>query len=191
MTLETPLTRLITADELYAMGDIGRCELIYGELIMMSPAGPLHGMVAARIGRVVGLFVDDHDLGVTFAAETGFRLPSDPSLVRAPDCSFVAKQRVAGGLPAKGYFDGIPDLAIEVVSPEETKREVLEKVNMWLADGTVSVWVADPRKQTVSIHRTGQPPVLLAGDDILRDEPTLPGFSISISEFFKMPGVRP
>jgi Uma2 family endonuclease len=184
-------TKLITADELFAMGDIGRCELLYGELVMMSPAGPQHGVVAARIGRILGQFVEDHSLGETFAAETGFKIESDPDVVRAPDASFVRAERLADGLPEQGYFDGVPDLAVEVVSPDDTKREVAEKVNMWLAHGTRSCWVADPPSRTVTVHRVGQPPVRLGHDDELRDEPTLPGFAVRVSEFFKLPGRRP
>jgi Uma2 family endonuclease len=181
-------TTLITADQLLAMGDIGRCELLYGELVMMSPAGPTHGMVALRIGRLIGEYVDQRGLGAAFAAETGFRIESNPDLVRAPDASFVRSDRLAGGLPKRGFFEGVPDLAVEVVSPEDTKREIAEKVNMWLAHGTVSCWVADPAKQTITIHRTGQKPVRLTTDDELRDEPTLPGFVLSVSEVFRLPG---
>jgi Uma2 family endonuclease len=183
----TTMSKLITADELFAMGDIGRCELIYGELVMMSPASPEHGVVAARIVRLIGNYVDDHDLGLVFAAETGFKI-EHPDLVRAPDASFVRKDRVAAGLPKRGYFNGVPDLAVEVVSPDDTKREVAEKVNMWLAHGTVSCWVADPPTRTVTIHRTGQPPIRPEADDELRDEPTLPGFAIAVSKFFHLPG---
>jgi Uma2 family endonuclease len=183
----TTMPKLITADELFAMGDIGRCELIYGELIMMSPAGPEHGVVALRIGRLIGNHVEDHDLGLVFAAETGFVI-QPPDLVRAPDVSFVRKERVAAGLPKRGYFNGVPDLAVEVVSPDDTKRDVAEKVNMWLAHGTISCWVADPPARTITIHRTAQPPVQLINDDELRDEPTLPRFSIAVSKFFHLPG---
>jgi Uma2 family endonuclease len=181
-------TKLITADQLLAMGDIGRCELIYGELVMMSPAAPEHGVVALRIGRLVGNFVDEHDLGLVFAAETGFLIQSDPDLVRAPDASFVRMERVAGGLPKRGYFEGVPDLAVEVVSPDDTKREVAEKVNMWLANGTTSCWVADPKKLTITIHRTGQEPIRLTEGDQLIDEPTLPGFVLPVSQVFRLPG---
>jgi len=187
MTLETPPTRLITADELYAMGDIGRCELIYGELIMMSPAGPQHGLVAACICSILHQFVRKHDLGAVFAAETGFKI-EDPDLVRAPDVSFVRKERLASGLPARGYFDGVPDLAVEVISPTDRKRDVAEKVNMWLAHGTVSCWVADPVSRTVSIHRAGKRPIRFSGDVEIRDEIMLPSFSAIVSEFFKLPG---
>jgi len=181
------ITKSITADELYAMGDIGRCELIYGELVMMSPGGARHGMVAARIGRILGQFVDDHDLGATFAAETGFII-QQPDLVRAPDAAFVRKNRLAAGFQKAGYFDGVPDLAVEVVSPDDTKREVVEKVNMWLAAGTTTCWVADPEGATLTVYRTGQAPIQLAGDDVVANESTLPGFSVRVSTFFKLPG---
>src|SRR5215207_5016521 len=101
--MPTPATKLISAEELLSMGDIGRCELIYGELVMMSPAGAEHGVVAVRIGSFVRDFVEAQGLGLVFAAETGFKLETDPDLVRAPDASFVRKARLSGGVP-KGYF---------------------------------------------------------------------------------------
>ena len=184
----TTTTQLITADQLLAMGDIGRCELLYGELVMMSPAGPTHGYVAARLNRFISVFVDANDLGLVFAAETGFRIQSDPDVVRAPDVSFVRKERLATGLPNRGFFQGVPDLAVEVVSPEDTKREVAEKVNMWLAHGTVSCWVADPATRIITIHRTGQKPDCFMTSDELRDEPMLTGFVLSVAEVFRLPG---
>src|SRR5215218_2442731 len=113
----TALTeKLVTADELLAMGDIGRCELIYGELVMMSPAGAEHGVIAGRLFLAISQHVEATGLGLAFAAETGFKLSSDPDLVRAPDASFVTKARIGASLP-KGFFPGSPDLAVEVVSP--------------------------------------------------------------------------
>jgi len=179
----TTTTRHITADELLAMGDIGRCELIYGELVMMSPAGLPHGVVAMRIGSFLREFVDGHGLGVVLAAETGFKIETDPDLVRAPDASFIRNERLVAGLP-RGFFEGVPDLAVEVLSPDDSKREVAEKVNMWLANGAASCWVADPIAKTVTIHRTGQEPVRLSATDELRDESVLPGFVMPLGQVF-------
>lgn len=179
-------TKLVTAEELLAMRDIGRCELIYGELVMMSPAGLPHGMVAMRIGRFLSEWVDRNDLGVVFAAETGFKIESNPDLVRAPDVSFIRKERLAGGLPA-GFFEGVPDLAVEVVSPDDTRREVAEKVNMWLAHGTASCWVADPVHRNVALHRPGVKPVRYASNQDLRDDVILPGFVLPLTDVFKQP----
>jgi Uma2 family endonuclease len=179
-------TKPLTADELLAMGDIGRCELIYGELVMMRPAGAEHGVVAMRFGRYLADFVEEHDLGVAFAAETGFKIESDPDLVRAPDAGFVSKSRLTHPLP-RGFFPGVPDLAVEVNSPEDTKRNISEKINTWLAHGTQVVWEADPRTMTVVVHRVGDPPQRLAQSDALEGGSLLPGFVLPLSKIFRNP----
>jgi Uma2 family endonuclease len=153
---------------------------------MMSPAGAEHGVVALRVALYLAEFVERHDLGVVFAAETGFKIDTNPDLVRAPDTSFVRKARLPVPLP-KGFFDGVPDLAVEVVSPDDSKREVAEKVNMWLAHGAAVVWVADPKPMTVVIHRVGQTPQSLGINNEIRDEPLLPGFALPLSKVFKLP----
>jgi Uma2 family endonuclease len=177
-------TKSVTAEELLAMGDIGRCELIYGELIMMSPAGAEHGVVASRFARYLSEFVEQNDLGVVFAAETGFKIETGPDLVRAPDASFVRKARLTHPLP-RGYFPGVPDLAVEVLSPEDSKREVAEKINMWLAHGTKLIWEADPRTMTVTVHQVGQEAQRLTQADSLTGEPLLPGFVLPLTKIFK------
>jgi Uma2 family endonuclease len=182
----TTSNKLITADELLKMGDIGRCELIYGELVMMSPAGAEHGMVVARLNRYISEFVDQHKLRFVFGAETGFKLDSDPDLVRAPDGSFVRRQRVKGKLTRK-FFEGAPDLAVEVVSPEDTKREVADKKNAWLAHGATSVWIADPATQTIVVHHAGKKPVTFARRQKLSHEDVLPGFTLDVDRAFQLP----
>ena len=184
--MTTGAAKLVTAEELFEMGDLGRCELIYGELVMMSPAGAEHGLIAARFVRYLSEFVDEHDLGAVFTSETGFTIENNPDLVRAPDASFVRKERIAGGLP-RAYFKGVPDLAVEVVSPGDTRREVAEKVNMWLAHGTQAVWVADARPKTLVIHRVGKTPVTLRLTEEVGDEPLLPGFVLPLSKVFRLP----
>jgi Uma2 family endonuclease len=153
---------------------------------MMSPAGFNHGEIALRIGRLLGNFVDEHDLGVVLAAETGFVVERNPDLVRAPDASFVRKDRVPRSTRDK-YFPGVPDLAVEVISPDDTKREVAQKVNMWLAHGTRSCWVADPASLSLTIYRAAQKPVRLGIRDKIADEPALPGLILAVSRIFKRP----
>jgi Uma2 family endonuclease len=185
-TMSTAASKLVTADELLAMGDIGRCELLYGELVMMSPAGAEHGVVAVRIGRFVAEFVEQHDLGLVFAAETGFKLATNPDLVRAPDVGFVRKSRLKSGIP-KGFFPGAPDLAVEVVSPDDTRRAVGEKVSSWLAHGATSVWVAQPAKMTIAVHRTGEKPIVFSLRQALADDRVLPGFELPLKRVFQLP----
>lgn len=182
----TTVTTAITADDLLALGDVGRCALIYGELVTMSPAGAEHGLVALRIGSFLRDHVEANDLGAVFAAETGFLLDRDPDLVRAPDVSFVRKSQLAGGLP-RGYFEGGPDLAVEVNSPGDSRPAVAEKVNLWLANGAAAVWVADPPTRTLSVHRVGARAVRLSASDQVADEPLLPGFTMSVARVFRWP----
>jgi Uma2 family endonuclease len=153
---------------------------------MMSPAGFGHGEIAVRFGRFLDVFAEESGLGVALAAETGYLIERNPDLVRAPDASFVRKDRVPK-TRWKKYFPGVPDLAVEVVSPGDTRREIAEKVNMWLAHGTVSCWVADPDSMTLTIHRTGQKPRRLTVGDTITDEPALPGFSLPLARIFKRP----
>jgi Uma2 family endonuclease len=178
--------KLITSAELLERGNIGRCELIYGELVMMSPAGAEHGVVAMRIGTYVTHFVEEQELGLCFAAETGYLIETDPDLVRAPDGSFIAKASLRPKLP-RGFYPGVPDLAVEVVSPGDTRREVAEKINMWLAHGTSVVWEAQPDTMQVIVHRTGQPAQILGTADMLVEESLLPRFAFPIAKIFKMP----
>jgi Uma2 family endonuclease len=178
------VTKPITADELFAMGNIGRCELLYGELVMMSPAGAEHGVVAVRFCRFLAAFVEDERLGVVFASETGFELAND--LVRAADAAFVAQSRLTHGIP-KGFFPGAPDLAVEVISPGDRKREIADKINTWLANGTKVVWEADPKTAGVRIHRVGQKPLWIDAKDSIRDEPLLPGFVLPLEKIFRLP----
>src|SRR5687768_6041758 len=107
MALPEIREKFYSADELWELShapenDMRRFELSEGVLIEMSPASLKHGTVALKLGRVVGDFVDEHDLGITTAAETGFILFKNPrgkDTVRAPDVGFVAKARLPEELP--------------------------------------------------------------------------------------------
>jgi Uma2 family endonuclease len=165
-------TRPITADELYAMGDIGRCELIKGEIIRMPPAGADHGDIAGEVFGLIREFVKKHNLGKVYAAETGFTIERNPDTTRAPDVGFVKKERVPPR-GKRGYFDGPPDLAVEVISFNDLASEVTEKVEEWLAAGTKSVWVIDPKAKTLDVYPSGRDVVRLRERDELRDETVL------------------
>ena len=183
----TSVTTNMTAERLLALGDIGRSELVRGELIRMSPAGPRHGGVASTLLILIGAFVRERQLGKTYAAKTGFILSRDPDTVRAPDVAFVSKDRVHL-TPKRGFFPGPPDLAAEVLSPDDSASDVLAKVEDWLNAGTVEVWIIDPDRKTVTVHAG-------VGDDhsvrtlhesnTLRCESLLPGFAVAVAEVFQ------
>src|SRR5258706_12563316 len=177
-------TRPITAEELYAMGELGRCELVKGEIVKMPPAGADHGEIAGVVFALIWNFVKPRKLGKVYAAETGFTIEREPDTTRAPDVGFVKNARVPPR-GKKGFFDGPPDLAVEVVSFNDLASEVSEKIEQWLGGGTTSVWVVDPRTRTIDVYRRGREVIRYRENDELRDEPTLPSFVLKIIEVFE------
>ena len=174
-----------TASELYAMPDDGfRYELVKGELRKMSPSGSEHGAIVVNITLLLGQYVKANKLGVCFGAETGFKIGSDPDTVRAPDVAFVRRERIPErGIPKK-FWQGAPDLAVEVLSPGDSYSEVGEKVECWLDTGAWAVWVIDPRRRSVSVHRPMTDVTRLFEGDELDGGDVVPGFRCKVSEIF-------
>jgi Uma2 family endonuclease len=176
-------TKTVTAEELFAMGDIGRCELIRGEIVRMAPPSPEHADVANLVAFHLTLHVQANKLGKVFA-EVGYVLSRNPDVVRAPDVSFVRADRLPAKF-AKGFFAVTPDLAVEVVSPNDTASEVAEKVDEWLAAGVVSVWVIYPTNHSIVIHRSGNQILRYRDSDTITTEPTLAGFQFPVRAIFE------
>jgi len=173
---------ITTAEQLLQAGDIGRCELLRGELTRMIPPGCEHGRIAMNLGASIATHVRAHDLGAVFAAETGFLLARNPDTVRAPDVAFVLASRLPG--PQRGYFPGAPDLAVEVLSPDDRPGYVREKVAEWLEAGTRAVWVVDPRTRAVTVHEPDKQPSVLDDTDIVHGGDLLPGFELAVADVF-------
>ena len=175
----------LTAEELLRLSTTGRrYELVKGELFEMPPAGGRHGSVAMRIGIVLGSYVRANDLGEVFAAETGFILRRDPDTVRAPDAAFVDRERLPAGELPPGYLEMVPDLAVEVVSPGDSAREVLEKVADWMRSGVRLVWAIDPATRSVIVYRLLDDFDVLSEDDTLDGGRVIPGFSANLKDLF-------
>ena len=178
-------TGQITADDLLRMADDGmRRELVAGELREMPPSGHEHGRVTMRLSGPLSLFVEEHELGAVYAAETGFLLAKDPDTVRGPDVGFVTRERLASIPKGRGYFPGAPDLAVEVISPGDTYTEVEAKVEEWLAAGCRMVVVANPRNQTLKVYRGVTDVTILAAADTFDGGDVVPGFQISVRRIF-------
>ncbi len=182
--MRAPTDHLVTADELIRMPDDGfKHELVEGRLITMTPPGARHGGLTGRLCSALERFVDEHDLGAVFV-ETGFHLVRNPDTVRAPDVSFVRRERLPEeGLP-DGLWPGPPDLAVEVMSPNDSKPEVERKVQEYLQKGVGLVWVVFPRKRNVAVYRPGAPSEILAEGDVLDGDGVVPGFRYPLARLF-------
>jgi Uma2 family endonuclease len=178
--------RLYTAIDLRNLSTDAPCryELKQGRLITTPLAGYEHGNLTMALGAPIHLFADANDLGSTFAAGTGFTLEENPDTVRAPDIAFVRKDRLPNAKLPQGYFPGAPDLAVEVVSPNDSASRVLDKVQDWLRHGTMLVWVVEPQTQTVTIYRADGSATVLQSDDTLTGEEVLPGFRYELKTLF-------
>ena len=175
--------RIITADELLAMPeDECRYELVKGELITLPIEGAMHGSVVSNVDVEIGSFVETHDLGETFI-RTGFILATYPDTVRGPDVSFVSNARLSGDA-SDGYFTIAPDLAVEIISPNDNHTEVAEKVAEYLAAGTRLVVVVDPISRTITKHPARGDITRLGESDTLALDDIMPGFECAAADIF-------
>ncbi len=154
----------------------------------MPPAKTIHGFRSRRVERALEAFIDEHQLGIA-TGEGGYLLQHDPDTVRAPDAAFLSADRIPpGGLPEDAYVDGAPNLAVEVVSPDDREGDIAEKVALWLVAGALRVWEVRPRTRTVTVHRPGTPPVTLRAEDTLTSDDAafaVPGFALSVRSIFE------
>ena len=179
------VTQHITAEQLLMMPDNHmRRELIAGEVREMTPAGSEHGRVAVKFATRLEIFSEKNNLGAVFAAETGFILARDPDTVRAPDVAFVSRNSLEKTPVGLGYYAGIPDLAVEVISPHDTYSEVESKVEDWLNAGCRMVVVANPRNHTLKIYRKMTEVSVLTVENAFDGGDVVPGFRLPIQQIF-------
>jgi Uma2 family endonuclease len=176
-------THPATEDDLRATPRDGRKYELVDGAIVVSPAGTRHGEVSMRLGSRLLAFVEKHGLGHVFDSSTGFRLPGGN--VRSPDVSFVAKGHFKEERAPDDFADVAPDLAVEVVSPEDRARAVLDKVGEYLQGGVRLVWMIDPKKGETAIYRSLTDVRKLKPTDSLEGEDVLPGFRCALTEILK------
>jgi Uma2 family endonuclease len=172
-----------TVEDVLRLGAHGeRYELIDGELVPMSPTGFQHGDVEAFVAYVLNSYVIPRDLGKVAAGEALFRLDPRRGLARAPDVAFVRQERITDENLA-GAFDGAPDLAVEIVSPSDTAKDVQRKVEDWLGHGTIVVLLMYPETRSMVIWRVAQAVSAREGDEVdLAD--AVPGFRCPVTDLF-------
>jgi Uma2 family endonuclease len=169
--------------------ELGRCELVRGDLRVMSPASPRHGRIVFLLWTPVGQYLDEHPVGDAYGAETGFQIATTPDTVRAADLSLVLAER---GLDEDqgGFLLGAPDLVAEVLSPGNRRGEIDAKTREWLDAGCKIVWIVDPDRRTITIHSSNSEPQTLGAGDVLTAPTLMPGFALPVAKVFAPPRSR-
>lgn len=179
-----PATGTFTPEDLLRLKDRNRYELVDGRLVERnvsvdsSEAGHRIGLLLGNEARRVG--------GIrVFGADMGYQcFPDAPNKIRKPDVSLVRAGRMAGVTGVTGFIPIPPDLAVEVLSPNDSAREVNEKIDEYLAARFPLVWVADPQARAVAIYRVGGSVIRLHENDEITGESALPSFRCRVGEFF-------
>lgn len=180
-------TKLITAEEFAAMPSKDKpCELVRGEIVEMNQPIPLHGYVCLNVGAILREFVKKSDLGRVFGNDAGVITERDPDTVRGPDVWYASYDKVPRGKLPKNYLDCVPDIAIEVLSPDDRWSRVLGKIAEFLCAGVPVVCVLDPDDETAeSFHSDHSKDRKLSAGEELTFPEILPGFSVRVGQLFE------
>lgn len=183
-------TALMTVEELLALPEDGvQRWLIRGELREggMTQRNRFHGRTEARFAQLLGNWLDSRPQprGEIYSGETGAILRHDPDSSVGLDVMYVSPEVAAANPDHTQMVDGVPILAVEILSPSTKEEESNERIEELLAAGSQAVWIVDPYFQTLTVYSRERPPRMYSGADTLADEPYSPGFSAPMVSFFR------
>lgn len=182
------MPRLITPEQLLSMPDNNGMELVDGRVVEKN--------VSRESTRAEGAFqlrfelwLIEHAVAECFGPTLGYRcFPDAPDKVRKPDVTLIKLERLqALGDQDTGFLSIVPDLTVEVISPNDLVHEINDKVREYQNAGFPLVWVADPDMLTVTVYPLGEPPTIFSGKHDLTVEAVLPGFRCRVIDFFRRP----
>ncbi len=175
--------RTYTVDEFMALPDNGkRYELVDGKLVEMSGPSFEHGDVILRLSGYLFNYQTNNAVG---KAVSGATFELNPKNGPVPDIAFVSAGRLPTGLDRRKAFPGPPDLAVEVMSPSDKWKDVVDKVRRYLQAGVKLVWIIDPFDQNVYVYNLNQQKKVLYIQDELDGEDVLPGFKLLVKTLFE------
>ena len=174
-----PPPKKMTLEE-FLESDLEGYEYVKGELIPIPAASAEHGIISARLFLNLGLYVRENQLGEVVTPDTGFQVGER---VLKPDVAFLSTVHLPDD-PSRAC-PVPPDLAVEVVSPSDVFRRVIEKAFTYLEAGTQMVWIVEPTSQTVRVYRSETPIRVFGINDTLTGEDVVEGFSCQVAQLFE------
>ena len=183
--MTTTQDKLLTADDLLELHSRGvRGELIRGRLGGAMSTGVNHGRTVANLTILLGIFIKPRRLGTMITSDTGILLDHARHTVREPDIGYFSAENMSLDADIPGYSEVIPDLVVEVASPNDTVQSIHDKALMWLYYGVRLVWVGFPDERMVDVYPAGGDVFTLSENDTLDGGDALPGFSCKVSDIF-------
>jgi Uma2 family endonuclease len=180
-----PQERLFTGQDLLAMADHGRYELIEGKLVPMSPTRVEHGRLESRLNLILGAYVAEHNLGELMVGEVGVYIRRNPDTIRAADLLFISHERLAQAT-ANDFLDVAPELIIEIMSPSDRWAEIRRKLRDYFAAGVTLVMVIEWEDQLITLFRSSTEMEELTMADTLTLPDILPGFNCPVAKILTL-----
>ncbi len=161
-----------------------RYELIHGEVVDMGHSSMDQSYFACVLIAKLGKFIQVNQLGAICNSSTAFTLKNGNK--RSPNIAFISRERLKGlSRPLRGFFEGAPDLVVEILSPGNTVEEMHQKIVEYFAHGTRLLWKVDPNEHSILVYHSPEPDSLLRMGDSLEGEDLVPGFSMPVAELFQ------
>lgn len=185
VAVEAPI-KVWTEAELQALPEDGQLhEVVGGELVMSPKNNFQHGSIASRLFLALGNYAQEHRLGVVLDSSTGFWMKNRNC--RAPDLSFVSRARlIALGFKGstRAFFPGAPDLAVEILSPGNTRSEIEGRLRDFFESGARLAWIVDPASQRVQVCHSLTRREFIDSSGFLEGGDLLPGFRYAVADLF-------
>jgi Uma2 family endonuclease len=160
-------------------------ELVGGKWVPVTKGTWRHGVITVNVATLLRAYARENPGWSVSAGDPGAKLSHDPDTLRGPDVAIVRTERVPTGRGSKGWLEGAPDVAVEVVGDAQSVSELAEKALEYLGAGAKAVWVLDPEPRRVMVFAPNRQVRVLGPGDALDAPDALPGFSCSVDEIFE------
>lgn len=165
--------------------DAGGGEIDAGRWVPVTRNTWLHGRVTGNVYFKLRLYANANPGWSVAVGDPGTKLQRRPDVLRGPDVGVVRRDREPAGRGEKGWLEGAPDLAVEVVGDAQTYSDLTKKALEYLGAGAKLVWIVDPERERVVVHSSASDIAVLGADEELDGGEALPGFRCRVAELFE------
>jgi Uma2 family endonuclease len=178
-------TRFTTVEDLERHGvPEGRWELIDGELVELALSSEHHWTIGSALIYRISSYVVPRRLGLVLTPDAAVVLSTDPPVMRVPDGGFIRADRLPADRDRRRFLRVVPDLVVEIISPNDRPADVIAKGMMWLEAGVALFWLVDPDAESVTVFERGRTPRTLTIEHTLDGGTVLPGFALPMRDLF-------